>query len=532
MASIKSIKLENFRCLANTGYINIRPITILVGKNSAGKSTFARVFPLLRQSAEEEKRAPILWYGRFVDFGSFQTTLNKNSLGQEIKFGLNTTHNLIRLVGAYLDYRPFWYRLYRDEEGEGVDVNLEMSLQQNPDDLTYASSVTITIFGSKCQIIFGNNAGNVEKIIINEFVWKPPSTIRTTVTQGRILPLVSFYGVTANKDSDIKLEDLHLINPLFDSLLKQVKKLLFHSNTGDITIRRVVNRLRLGTRVEILDALKKMRGITPTFQGNVKKLESDARNFTDICNLMFAAVLPELLARIDEGLSKEISGVRYIEPLRASASRYYRRQELAVDEIDSKGGNVAMFVDSLNDEEKNDLNSWLSRYFSVELFVEKEGGHLTLSLKENTSSSNVNLADLGVGFSQLLPIVLQLWVAAKKTQARKSQANNALSQFLLVIEQPELHLHPAHQAKIADVFFAAISEAKVNNRDISIVAETHSPSLINRLGEMISEGLLSKDDVNIVMFDQENSNKNARVTTTEFDADGVLINWPFGFFDA
>jgi AAA15 family ATPase/GTPase len=64
------LQIENFRSLLNTGPIEIKPITVLIGKNSSGKSSFLRTFPLLKQSVEERTKSPILMYGRFVDFGS------------------------------------------------------------------------------------------------------------------------------------------------------------------------------------------------------------------------------------------------------------------------------------------------------------------------------------------------------------------------------------------------------------------------------------------------------------------------------
>ena len=45
-----SIRVERLRCLADTGDIKIKPLTILLGQNSSGKSSFLRVFPLLKQS--------------------------------------------------------------------------------------------------------------------------------------------------------------------------------------------------------------------------------------------------------------------------------------------------------------------------------------------------------------------------------------------------------------------------------------------------------------------------------------------------
>ena len=72
------IRLQNFRSLQDTGEIEIKPLTLLVGKNSSGKSSFLRFFPLIKQSLEESKHGPILWYKeKGVDFGDFETTVTK-----------------------------------------------------------------------------------------------------------------------------------------------------------------------------------------------------------------------------------------------------------------------------------------------------------------------------------------------------------------------------------------------------------------------------------------------------------------------
>ena len=72
MISVNTLRIQNLRSLVDTGHIDLKPITILVGRNSSGKSSFARIFPLLRQSIEASKRGPILWWGRLVDFGKLK----------------------------------------------------------------------------------------------------------------------------------------------------------------------------------------------------------------------------------------------------------------------------------------------------------------------------------------------------------------------------------------------------------------------------------------------------------------------------
>lgn len=81
---MKSLSFKNFRSLKDIDEIQLSPITILVGKNSSGKSTLIRSFPLLKQTVVTRKNEPILWYDKdFVDFGSFKESLNSNIVYDE-----------------------------------------------------------------------------------------------------------------------------------------------------------------------------------------------------------------------------------------------------------------------------------------------------------------------------------------------------------------------------------------------------------------------------------------------------------------
>ena len=56
---ITAVRIKNLRSLADTGFIEIKPITLLLGANSTGKSTFLRSFPLFTQSVNKNLRGPI-----------------------------------------------------------------------------------------------------------------------------------------------------------------------------------------------------------------------------------------------------------------------------------------------------------------------------------------------------------------------------------------------------------------------------------------------------------------------------------------
>ena len=91
--SLEAFGVKNLRCLKDTGFVPIRPITVLVGRNSSGKSTFLRAFPLLRQSVETARNSPILWYHeRYVDFGSLKDAasnrLSEPSVTFQFRLGL------------------------------------------------------------------------------------------------------------------------------------------------------------------------------------------------------------------------------------------------------------------------------------------------------------------------------------------------------------------------------------------------------------------------------------------------------------
>ena len=76
---MKYLKVNNLRCLRAMPKIELKPLTLLVGRNSSGKSTFLRTFPLFRQSIEKRTNAPLLFFGDFVDFGTFEDAYCKSA---------------------------------------------------------------------------------------------------------------------------------------------------------------------------------------------------------------------------------------------------------------------------------------------------------------------------------------------------------------------------------------------------------------------------------------------------------------------
>jgi len=105
-----------------------------------------------------------------------------------------------------------------------------------------------------------------------------------------------------------------------------------------------------------------------------------------------------------------------------------------------------------------------------------------------------NIADMGFGVSQVLPIAAQLWALSVKKRRRFSGQSEAHAK-IVIIEQPELHLHPALQGKLGDLFCALIRAADDVSLKLRLVIETHSETIINRIGSKVALGEIAPEQV-------------------------------------
>ena len=123
----------------------------------------------------------------------------------------------------------------------------------------------------------------------------------------------------------------------------------------------------------------------------------------------------------------------------------------------------------------------------------------------------VNIADVGVGLSQALPVIVAL------RQADPGQ--------LVYVEQPELHLHPNAQWAMARILVAAAK------RGVRVVIETHSSLLILGVQAALAEGVrgLGPEDIWLHWFERDPKTGDARVTSRTLDNEGAFGDWPADF---
>lgn len=120
-----------------------------------------------------------------------------------------------------------------------------------------------------------------------------------------------------------------------------------------------------------------------------------------------------------------------------------------------------------------------------------------------------NLKDVGVGVSQVIPVI----VAALFAQ----------SGHIVIVEEPESHLHPLAQSKLAELLAQVSKE-----RNVQFIVETHSEHLFRRMQTLIAKQQITPNDA--AMYFVEREGKTSRLKPLELDEFGRVKNWPEGFF--
>lgn len=522
MYKLHGIGVENLRALQQPDPIDLKRITVLVGKNSAGKSSFARIFPLLRQSIDTQRRSPVLWYGRIVDFGSFDDVCNRSNPDHPIKFKFrfraDSPSRRSALSTVFFDRGGD-----RQQVADGVMVDAIVSISRGNEG-SYASSVSLTVDEFKGEVQFDQN-GWVTSISSGSYKWSPISNLHGFGNEGRLIPNVLIVKAVGDGDS-LRYELVQ--RPFFDHVKTSLKSFV-HGNTRENTLFSIATSLPLGSPETLRQALAdevKRRKLThylgPAFGS------SNEPRFRRLGEALLLFRFASILDMLESSLKEYFSGVRYLAPLRATAQRFYREQELAVDEIDPQGENIANVISSLSSFDRERLDEWTRRHLGFTVEAVRSGGHVSLKIKQDESSEATNLADMGFGFSQVLPIPLQLWLSVRELGSSPRLSKGKKSRCI-VIEQPELHLHPDFQAKLANLFAGIASVA--DGEPPHLVIETHSPAMINRFGELVQQGKIDRNEIQILLFEPSGTAQQTTVRTANFDGDGVLENWPFGFFE-
>ena len=141
--------------------------------------------------------------------------------------------------------------------------------------------------------------------------------------------------------------------------------------------------------------------------------------------------------------------------------------------------------------------------------LRKDSKRYEVLLKDYYTGTWVTIANVGFGASQLLPIIVECFNSNSTT---------------ILIEQPEIHLHPKAQALMGDLLVDSVKNIKR-----SIIVETHSDLIISRVCTCIAKGDIKPENVAIYYFDP--SKDGTIISKIEINEDGQIRDFPEGFFE-
>ncbi len=147
--------------------------------------------------------------------------------------------------------------------------------------------------------------------------------------------------------------------------------------------------------------------------------------------------------------------------------------------------------------------------------ISKQRQDYEVKLRTKGSKDWVDLPDVGFGISQVLPVLVQCFYAPPGS--------------IILMEQPEIHLHPSAQSALADVMIDVInSRENGKDRNIQLIIETHSEHFLRRLQRRIAEDTVPK--VKVSAYFANITKTPATLEPLQIDIFGNIQNWPENFF--
>lgn len=475
---LNNITLENFKGFKKLDNLKVKPITVLCGTNSCGKTSILQSILLLKQTLESKNpNQTLLLNGRFVKLGYFKDLIYQKDISNEVTFDLcfNISPDIYKVRETRrppIDFllRDIIGRKYRENKNSEFLIDYKATLRTTSNEKIKESEYLKSL--------------KVEVVCI-KIIEK---------TQGE-------EDVVATINIRYQKNDIYEIN---------------WENIPDRFRGRDNNKNQGCGAMEI-----KFANLFPVI---MKPLDEKKRNTADFNFVMY---------RLNDLFQIIFHSYTYIGPLRGEPEREYIYRDEIV-EIGNKGENAAyLFLaekdnavknhffydaksDSFEKERETDLKSSVNRWFDLMKIKDFEAKILNKIIYLNLSASSydateVGIADVGFGVSQIFPIVLE--------GLRMDKGNT------LLLEQPEIHLHPNLQMQLSDYFISLALSGK------NIIAETHSDHIINRLVRRIVEDENHNLKELIGIYFIKPSEEGAIFEEVSIDETKGIINWPSDFFD-
>lgn len=553
------IGVKNFRAFDEMSEFEIRPLTILVGPNNSGKSSFTKLLMLLK-NGYQKLNFKILGDHKL---DSYQNALNRNTGCEEIDLQFSVKScivnnemfcNITYFENGIIKKFSIFDGLISFEADEEVLDGPDRELYLSNDMINYRFKIQIQ------EVIFFFKNILYEELLNENRKWKIDLFNIEAVTKGvaefitlterhpssnhKIENIPTWYilsrlGVIYHKLSEF--ETPYLLYDLFiddEKVTNQYKEKII-----DIQNNLFLNDMSLfdlafsGFKVpnslhQQFDNWHLTQQLKSVFENELK---GQYKNSVEIKHSVLGELLFKetlfTLSHYNDGATEtehlsfieslflnmfdDIDQMRWLSFLsadRGQQQRVYQKNDYSFN--------------MLQKQHKKDFKENKKHLFDEILEILNIKGKIVIKSFENVLSvyikngnSEENLADLGLGFSQLIPLILFL-----------DFGENYITKFPIIIEEPEANLHPALQSKLADLF------VKINEYfpNLILIIETHSEYFIRKLQYLVASKQAKSENCIINYFNSnDNVNKNEpKVKAIKILDDGSLSDhFGTGFFD-
>jgi predicted ATPase len=221
---------------------------------------------------------------------------------------------------------------------------------------------------------------------------------------------------------------------------------------------------------------------------------------------------------MNPSFSQLLTSIIHIQGLRDTPSRVYKTAAISGAKFTGRFENYVASVINYFQKESPEkiiqLQNALQKLGLTDLIQSQRLNDTQIELRVGRvlggqdEADTVNIADVGFGVSQVLPVIVALLVAEPGQ--------------LVYIEQPEIHLHPRAQIALGEIF------ADAANRGVRVVVETHSELFLLGIQTLVAEDKLDPSTVKLHWFTR-NPDGSSKVTSAELDETGAFGDWPEDF---
>jgi hypothetical protein len=508
---ITEYQIANFKAFGSPQTLPIRPITLIFGPNSSGKSSIFQSLLMLKQTIESPENfdTPLLYKGDLVDLGSVREFIHKHEEERHFSFRIKIDSFIFEEVIRKDAY-----------DGEIYDSDYYYYLNEMVEFLNN------NFYDSGLEFVFNLNNNYLTQIKTNLFLGKDKDPL--FIFEGKKCTGINLNHSLMQKYNDY---DKEMIKSMFEELVKlEHNKSIQEIDINEwerehFSISNIIEWKELGDKSESGDILEyrkffpRDRYFDELKQRYTEKYEGEEKAYDEITK--FTTI-------VSSCLEKNLRNILYIGPMREWPDRKLISGGSKTDYV----GKTGKYVQDILISDNSLLDKINQRFYQFDIPyqikfppVSAQDADIqdvySLRLFDKDTGVHVGLTDVGFGLSQVLPVIVQSVVSQEKT---------------ILIEQPEYHLHPRLQAELGDMFIVSALGEQKN----TFLIETHSEHLILRIMRRmretfegrLPEGLppLKPEDVAVVYVEKDGDQSIIR--EMPLNERGELVKaWPGGFFE-